>query len=62
MAETNTALARALKLAERGLPVFPCAADKRPTCPHGFKDASNDPTVVKALATRGGGEFIAPQW
>jgi hypothetical protein len=49
MAETNTALARALKLAERGLPVFPCAADKRPTCPHGFKDASNDPTVVKAL-------------
>jgi hypothetical protein len=49
MMSSNTALARALALAEWGLPVFPCAATKRPTCPHGFLDASRDPSVVRAL-------------
>jgi hypothetical protein len=45
----DIALTKALKLAEAGLPVFPCAASKRPTCLHGFKDASRDPAVVRSL-------------
>jgi hypothetical protein len=49
MTSPNTALARALKLAEWGLPVFPCAATKRPTCPRGFLDASRDAIAVRAL-------------
>lgn len=46
---SSTALAKALKLAEWGFPVFPCAATKRPTCPHGFQDACRDPADVRAL-------------
>jgi len=42
-------LTKALDLAAAGIPVFPCAADKRPTCPHGFKDASCEPEAVRAL-------------
>ncbi|MET4242720.1 bifunctional DNA primase/polymerase [Bradyrhizobium sp. RT10b] len=49
MSKANKTLASALRLADRGLPVFPCAASKRPTCPHGFKDASRDPSAVRAL-------------
>jgi hypothetical protein len=42
----------ALKLARKGIPVFPCVnrpgtnADKRPLTPHGFKDASTDGATV----------------
>ncbi len=33
-----------------GLPVFPCRAEnKRPATPHGFKDASRDPTIIARL-------------
>lgn len=39
----------ALALAARGLPVFPCTADKNPTCPHGFKDATCDAVGIHAL-------------
>jgi hypothetical protein len=42
-------LKNALILAKIGIPVFPCAINKRPTCPHGFKDASSEPTAVAAL-------------
>ena len=29
-----------------GIPVFPCAADKRPLTRNGFKDATTDPTII----------------
>jgi len=38
--------AEALRLARKGLPVFPCGSDKRPLTPTGFKDASTDPDIV----------------
>jgi hypothetical protein len=46
---TTNALAKALALAQIGLPVFPCAATKRPTCPHGFKEAVREASAVRAL-------------
>jgi hypothetical protein len=39
----------ALTLANIRIPVFPCAINKRPTCPHGFKDASCDPAAIVTL-------------
>jgi hypothetical protein len=44
-----SALMKALALADAGIPVFPCAADKRPTCPTGFKAATCEPGAVRAL-------------
>src|SRR5215211_8050816 len=38
----------ALKLAQRGIPVFPLKG-KEPLTPHGFKDASSDPARVTAM-------------
>ncbi|MCW2218315.1 hypothetical protein M2232_001847 [Bradyrhizobium japonicum] len=49
MMSVTNAFKKALALAELGLPVFPCAASKRPTCPHGFQDASRDVGAVRAL-------------
>jgi hypothetical protein len=43
--------AEALKLARRGIPVFPCGPDKRPLTPNGFKDATADPDVVHSWWT-----------
>lgn|SRR5262245_59503369 len=40
----------ALALA-REYPCFPCARDKAPTCPNGFKDASRDPAALQQLWT-----------
>jgi Bifunctional DNA primase/polymerase, N-terminal len=43
-------LSSALNLAADGLPVFPCAiSTKRPTTPHGFKDAHTDPDEIQRL-------------
>lgn len=32
-----------------GVPVFPCAEDKRPLTAHGFKDATVDPARIRAM-------------
>src|SRR5450631_4082909 len=42
-------VAQALALATQGYPVFPVAASKRPTCPHGFKDAASEPGEIRRL-------------
>lgn len=42
----SSAWLEALKLARKGIPVFPCGPDKRPLTTRGFKDTSTDPDVV----------------
>jgi hypothetical protein len=44
-------LDHALSLARR-VPVFPCRDDKSPHTPHGFKNASDDPDVIRRWWTR----------
>lgn len=41
-----------LDLAERGLAVFPCLANKAPATPHGLLDAVTEPTAVRDLFRR----------
>lgn len=48
----------ALELAAAGVPVFPCRADKKPTTPHGFKDAVTDPVAVHELWRQRPGPLI----
>jgi hypothetical protein len=46
--------ASALKLAERGIAVFPCNDKKRPMIEGGFKNASTDPAQIKEWFRRPG--------
>jgi hypothetical protein len=39
-------IAHALRLAERGIAVFPCKEDKSPLTEHGFKDAVADKAII----------------
>jgi hypothetical protein len=39
----------ALRLAARGIPVFPCNEEKEPTCKRGFYAATTDAAAVRAL-------------
>jgi len=48
----SSAWLEALKLARKGIAVFPCGDDKRPLTPNGFKDASTDPDIVHDWFTR----------
>lgn len=45
----SAALAHALHLARRNTVCFPCREDKRPTCPHGLKDATVNEARLKEL-------------
>jgi hypothetical protein len=38
-----------VKLEGRPLAIFPCRADKTPTCPGGFKAAATDPRIIDLL-------------
>jgi hypothetical protein len=43
------ALNDVLRLCQYHTPSFPCRADKKPACTHGFKDATADPDKLKSL-------------
>jgi len=43
------AVAAAVALATEGNAIFFCGEDKRPACPHGFRDATTDPAAVREL-------------
>jgi hypothetical protein len=48
----------ALTLAAFGYCVFPCRDDKRPACPHGFKDATKNAEAIEELWRRFSGPLI----
>src|SRR5712671_4528123 len=52
------ALLAALALAAEGLPCFPCAPNKQPACPRGFKAAVTDPASVEKLFRQHPGPLV----
>ena len=48
----------ALALAASGLPVFPCNARRKPIVEGGFKSATRDPDVIRAMFARHGAALI----
>jgi hypothetical protein len=48
----------ALQLAGQGIANFPCNNEKRPTCPHGYKDATADLQQLRALCRDCPGDLI----
>jgi hypothetical protein len=57
-AEIARAHAAALSLGRCGRKCFPCTADKRPTTPHGFKDAVSGPEKIRELWRRYPGPLV----
>lgn len=51
-------LIKALELAASGIPVFPCAASKRPATPDGYKNASVDGDEIRRLCREHPGVLI----
>jgi hypothetical protein len=45
----ETSMPDPVTLEDRVLPIFPYGANKRPTSPHGFKDATSDPATIDRL-------------
>jgi hypothetical protein len=54
----SESLKHALALANKRVPSFPCAANKRPATPHGFKEATTDPIELQELWRRFPGPLI----
>ena len=54
----SQALKEALLLVERGVPCFPCRADKRPATLHGFKDASRNRNDLEHIWRRYPGPLV----
>jgi hypothetical protein len=50
-------LQKALEVAKK-VPIFPCQANKKPFTKSGFKDASNDPSVIEGWWTEHPGALI----
>jgi hypothetical protein len=56
---TDEVAQRAINLARHaGYATFPCRNDKRPACPHGFRDASKDPGRILELWHRWPGALV----
>jgi hypothetical protein len=51
-------LDKAIKLAERGLPVFFCGRSKRPTLPGGFHNATTNVETLRIHYKKAGGDLI----
>jgi hypothetical protein len=60
---TNAVITLAENLAHNcGYAVFPCRANKKPACTHGFHDAVSDPVQVRPLWRRHPGPLIGGAW
>jgi hypothetical protein len=58
-ATTDEGCRLAINLARcAGYAVFPCRNDKRPACPHGFKQAAHEPAAIAELWRRWPGPLI----
>jgi len=51
-------LAAAIELGANGVPCFPCASTKRPTCPDGFHNAETDADAIAELWAKYPGSLV----
>jgi hypothetical protein len=55
---TAAALAAAIELGAKGIPAFPCAQSKRPTCADGFYNAETDADALRDLWRKHPGPLV----